>query len=93
METIFECMMILCICAGLAWELLRFLSSGGQTAAKWERLPMITICIGFVVGIVWKAMEKPVRWIFALYVIGAMLSTIALYASSTRSHFFSRSIA
>lgn len=81
METIFKCIMILCICAGLIWELLHLLSSSGQTAAKWERLTMITVCMGFVVGIVWKAMEKPVCWIFALYVIGAMLSyTTAVFS-------------
>lgn len=81
METIFECIMILCICAGLVWELLRFLNSSGQTAAKWERLTMITVCMGFVVGIVWEAMEKPVCGIFALYVIGAMLSyTTAVFS-------------
>ena len=76
MENIFEGIMLICLCLGVAVMLCRF-SRGRSVHIKLDRVIVITMGIGFVLGAVAKAISSPVEWTFALYVIGAYLSYTA----------------
>ncbi len=80
MENALEACMIVSLCMAVAVFMHRTVKGGIQCAA-WERICIITIGIGFVIGAISKAASNVLPWTFVLYIAGADLCyTAALFS-------------
>lgn len=72
--------MIVSLCVAVAILLYGFIRHKGRCAV-WERVCVITIGLGFLMGAISKAMCQVVPWTFVLYLAGADLCyTAALFS-------------
>ena len=76
METVFECLMLLAFIIAMCVLIYRF-AKDKSTNIKAERAIAWTMAVGFVLGVVKELIFPPVRWVLALYAIGAILAYTA----------------
>lgn len=69
MGKLFEIVMLLCFCFALAVMEFRF-AKGKSTKPTLERLTVITMGVGFLIGAIAKAITSPADWIIVLYIFG-----------------------
>lgn len=73
METVFECMMVIAFGAAVGTELYRMVR-GKMIPDRADRVMLIMIGAGFIVGAIEHFMRSPIPWTAMLYVIGAFLT-------------------
>lgn len=73
MGKVFEILMLTCFCAALVVMEIRF-AKEKSTRPILERLTVITMGIGFLIGAIAKAISSPADWIIVLYIFGIHLS-------------------
>lgn len=76
MENVMEALMVIAMCFAVGIMLYRFAANKGIHRAM-DRITVITIGVGFIIGSISKARIYPVPQIFGLYVLGAWLCYIA----------------
>lgn len=84
METVFEAIMVVSLCAAVGLLLHRF-ATNKAVHLKLDRFTVITIGIGFIIGGIGKALMDPIPWVFGLYIVGAWLCyTAAVFSFPTK---------
>lgn len=72
MEIFFEAVMVSAMCVAVGILLYRF-AANKAIHLKRDRFTVITMGIGFAFGGICKTLIDPIPWIFALYIVGALL--------------------
>ena len=80
METLFEGLMAIAFGAAVGVQLYRMVK-GKLIPKKGDRIMLISIMVGFVIGAVLKLMKDPISWTVTLYVMGAFLTYTAVLFS------------
>lgn len=80
MDVILETIMFVCFCLAMCILIYRF-AKDKATYLKAERAIAWTMGVGFALGVVKELFFPPVRWMLALYVLGAILAYSAVLFS------------
>lgn len=80
METLFEGLMAIAFGAAVGVQLYRMVK-GKLIPQKGDRIMLISITVGFVIGAVLKFMKNPIPWTVTLYIMGAFLTYTAVLFS------------
>ena len=80
MEVVFECLMLMAFIIAMCVFIYRFAKNKSKNT-KNKRMVVLTIAMGFTVGVVKELIFPPVRWVLILYTIGTVLACTAVALS------------